>query len=146
MNSGIPQEDFFYCGNIFRLHTAYVSTLDYIDKEKERIISKIYEDGSCLVLPITEFSDKLVAYSKSPDFTNHKIFYKVTPNQKAVLLHSNTQGAYGIDVNQFLQRYGIITRYESEQEVLFPLEEKYLTKEYHGTPNKFRYYLRGYCD
>ena len=80
MNSGIPVEDFFYQGDIYRLHSPYVTTTEWIDPGKERIISKVCSDGSCSVLPITEYSDTLVAFSKSYDFTDQKIYYKVYPS------------------------------------------------------------------
>ncbi len=143
INSGIPEEDFFYQGDIYRLHSPYVSTIEYIDKNKERIISKVCSDGSCSVLPITEYSDTLVAFSKSYDFTNQKIYYKVYPSQRSILIHTNTKNCYGIDVNVLLNRFGVNQwRYEGEQEVLFPLLQDYVVKEYDGTPNKFKYYLR----
>ena len=74
MNSGISKEDFFYQGDIYRLHSPYVTTTEWIDPEKERIISKVRSDKSCSVLPKTEYSDTLVAFSKSYDFTDHRIY------------------------------------------------------------------------
>lgn len=142
INSGIPEEGFFYKGDLFRLHTPFDTLSTDVDPQREQIIGKIYSDGSCRVLPITEYSYKLVAYSKAFDFTDTTVFYKVYPNDKAILLHINTQSLFGIDVNKLLNRYGIVTRYEKEQEVLFPLEETFIIKEYNGTPNKFKYYLR----
>lgn len=144
LNSGIPKEDFFYRGDLFRLHSSYVTCLSHINLHKEEIIGKVCSDGSCSVLPVTEYSNKLVAFSKSPDFTNQQVFYKVFPESKARLIHINTKLHYGIDVNCFLHRYGIENRYEQEQEVLFPLKEEFIVKEYFGTPNKFKYYLRQY--
>lgn len=142
MNSGIPEEEYFYKGDLFRLHTPFYTLSTDVDPQRERIIGKISSDGSCSVLPITEYSNKLVAYSKTFDFTDTTIFYKVCPNDKAILLHINTQSLFGIDVNKLLNRYGKVTRYEKEQEVLFPLEKTFVIKEYNGTPNKFKYYLR----
>ncbi len=142
INSGIPEEDFFYKGDLFRLHTPFFTCSTNVDPQRECIIGKICSDDSCRALPITEYSHKLVAYSKSFDFTDTNVFYKVNPTGKAILLHINTQSLFGIDVNKILNRYGIVTRYEKEQEVLFPLEEMFVVKEYNGTPNKFKYYLR----
>lgn len=142
INSGIPKEDFFYKGDLFRLHTPFFTCSTDVDPQRERIIGKICSDGSCRALPITEYSHKLVAYSRAFDFTDTNVFYKVYPTEKAKLLHINTQSLFGIDVNKFLNRYGIVTRYEKEQEVLFPLEKLFVIKEYNGTPNKFKYYLR----
>ena len=51
---------------------------------------------------------------------------------------------YGIDVNCLQRRFGYLTRYAGEQEVLFPLDKELIVKEYGGTPNKFKYYLRKY--
>jgi len=142
INSGIPEEDFFYKGDLFRLHTPFVTFSTDVDPQRKRIIGKISSDDSCMALPITEYSYKLVAYSKTFDFTDTKVFYKVRPNGKAILLHINTQSLFGIDVNKLLNRYEKVSRYENEQEVLFPLEEMYVIKEYNGTPNKFKYFLR----
>ena len=127
---------------MLRLHTPFVTLSTDVDPQRERIIGKICSDGSCTVLPITEYSYKLVAYSKAFDFTDTTVFYKVYPNDKAILLHINTQSLFGIDVNKLLNRYEIVTRYEKEQEVLFPLEKIFVKKEYIGTPNKFKYYFR----
>lgn len=143
VNSGIPKEDFFYQGDIYRLHSPFVTTTEWVDPEKERIISKVRSDGSCSVLPMTKYSDKLVAFSKSYDFTDQRIYYKVAPSQRSILIHINTKKLYGIDVNVLLNRFGIDQRrYEGEQEILFPLLREYVVKEYDGTPNKFKYYLR----
>lgn len=143
VNSGIPKEDFFYQGDIYRLHSPFVTTTEWVDPEKERIISKVRSDGSCSVLPITEYSDTLVAFSKSYDFTDQSIYLKVAPNQRSILIHINTKKLFGIDVNVLLNRFGIDQwRYEGEQEILFPLLREYVVKEYDGTPNKFKYYLR----
>ena len=143
MNSGIPKEVFFYQGDIYRLHSPYVTTTEWIDPQKERIISKVCSDGSCSVLPITEYSDTLVAFSKSYDFTDYRIYYKVAASQRSILIHINTKKLYGIDVNALLNRFGVDQwRYEGEQEILFPLLQEYVVKEYDGTPNKFKYYLR----
>lgn len=142
INSGIPKEDFFYQGDLFRLHTSHGSLEEWVNPEKEQIIGKVCSDGSCSVLPFTEYSDKVVAFSKSCDFTNRKVFYKVCGSESAILIHLNTGCYYGIDVNCLQQRFDISTRYAGEQEVLFPLFEECVIKEYHGTPNKFKYYLR----
>lgn len=144
INSGIPEEDFFYKGDLFRLHTPFFTCSTNVDPQRERIIGKICSDDSCRALPITEYSHKLVAYSKDLDFTNTKVFYKVYPTEKAILLHINTQSLYGIDVNKLLNQYGENSSFEKEHEVLFPLQEKFVIKEYSGTPNKFKYYLRNY--
>ena len=141
IKSGIPEEDFFYKGDLFRIHTAYVGLAKDIDPDKERIISKVRSDGSCSILPLTDFSEELVAFNKSPDFTN---FNKVIPDEKAVLIHVNTKSYYGIDVNKLQKRFGIQTHFYGEQEVLFPLLREFVVKEYLTTPNKAKYYLRKY--
>lgn len=142
INSGIPEEDFYYKGDLFRLHTPSFTSSTCVNSQRERIIGRISSDGSCRILPITEYSYKLHAYSKTFNFTDTKVFYKVYPSDKAILLHINTQSFFGIDINKFLNRYERVTRYSQEQEVLFPLEKKFIIKEYNGTPNKFKYYLR----
>ena len=145
INSGISKEDFMFCGDLYRIHTPYVTLSKNINPEKERRVSKIYDDDSCSAVPITEFSEKVVAFSKSPDFTR-SVFYKVNPTQQSVLLHVNTGSMYGIDVNAFYRRYWISEeRFEGEMEVLFPLTRETLVKEYWCTPNQFKYYMRKEC-
>ena len=143
INSGIPKEDFFYQGDLFRIHTGYVKLKENVEPSRERIIGKVRSDGSCRVLPITEYPDTLAAFSKRYDFTDRNIYYKVYPCEKAILIHSNTGSLYGIDVNVLKERFGVgHDRYSGEQEVLFPLLREYVVKEYNCTPNRFKYYLR----
>lgn len=143
INSGIPREDFFYQGDIFRLHTPYTGLADDIDPSQEDVVSRICDDCSCSVLPRTRYSDAVVAFSKSFDFTDSKIYYKVVASMPARLIHVNTKNCYGIDVNKLMERFGCkIELYEMEREVLFPLLPEFVVKEYKGTPNKFKYYLR----
>ena len=145
INSGIPREDFFYQGNLFRLHTPYIGIADDIDSTQEEVVSKICDDGSCSIHPKTRYSNAIVAFSKNFDFTDNKIYYKVAASMPAILIHVNTRNHYGIDVNKLMERFGCkIERYEREQEVLFPLQKEFVVKEYKETPNKFRYYLRRY--
>lgn len=145
INSGIPVEDFMFRGNLYRIHTPYVMLSENIDPKKERLISEICDDDSCSVLSITEFTENVIAFSKSPDFTR-QVFYKVDPSAQSVLLHVNTGSMYGIDVNAFYHRYGLaVERFEEEREVLFPLTKETLVKEYWCTPNQFRYYMRKEC-
>lgn len=143
INSGIPREDFFYQGDLYRLHSPYVGYASGIDPKREKIVSRICEDDSCLILRNTTYSEKLVAFSKTYDFTR-KVFYNVNPTKPATLIHVNTHQLYGIDVNVFMRRFGVLQKlYEQEHEVLFPLLPEFVIKEYCGTPNKFKYYLRG---
>lgn len=142
INSGIEKEDFFYNGDLFRIHSRYTTTTDELDSDRERIIGNICRDNSCSVLPITEYSSRPVAFCKSYDFTDKKIFYHVISSEKAVMFHANTQGLYGIDVCKLLKRFGYESRFEGEQEVLFPLMKEYVIKEYECTPNQFKYYMR----
>ena len=145
INSGITREDFFYQGDLFRIHSPYTGLYTRINPQKEIIISKPCRDGSCHILERTEYDSKLVAFSKSCDFTDFNVYYKVEPEQKAFILHFNTHELFGIDVNAFLKRYDKLyshNRYKKEQEVLFPLSEEYLVKEYFCTPNQFKYYMR----
>lgn len=145
INSGIQKEDFMYQGDLYRIHTPYCTLSKQIDLRKERLIGEVYEDDSCSVLPITEYTKEVVAFSKSPDFTR-PIFYKVAPSEKAVFLHVNTGSFFGIDINRFYNRFGESNeRLESEMEVLFPLTKETLVKEYWCTPNRFKYYMRKAC-
>ena len=142
INWGIPKQDFFYQGDLFRIHGSQTKHVSSVDLGRERIISKPCSDGSCRVLPITEYTEKLVSFSKNHDFTR-KCYYKVDVDIRAVLFFCNTRRMYGIDVNTFLHKYGYRNElYEEEQEVLFPLMKDYIIKEYSCTPNQFNYYLR----
>lgn len=139
INSGIPKEDFFYQGPIYRIHTSYSTLKEYVDTDKEFITSKVWSDGSCRVLPCTEETEKLCAFSKSFDFTK---FDKVINDEMAIFLSCNTGNLYGIDINVLLDKFGVLNRFEKEQEVLFPIQNEFIIKEYKCTPNKFNYYMR----
>ena len=133
-----------FLGDLYRIHTSYGTLSEYIDPSKERLIGKVYEDDSCSVLSITEFSDDVVAFSKSYDFTR-SVFYKVPASRQAVIFHVNTGSLFGIDVNQFYKRYGLSNaRIEDEMEILFPLTKETLVKEYWCTPNQFKHYMRNH--
>ena len=145
MNSGIPEEDYFYRGNLFRIHTSYSTFVTAVDNQHECIIHSS-SDGSCRVLPKTDYSDKLVAFSKDKDFTRN-CYYKVCKKDTAIMFYCNTGSMCGIDINSFFQKYGYRNElYEEEKEVLFPLNKQYVIKEYKCTPYKFNYYLRGIID
>ena len=144
INSGIEKEDFMFQGDLYRIHTPYIMSIEFLDESRERLIDKVCEDGSCSVLPYTNYSDVVVSYSKSPDFTRD-VYYKVSGSGQAVILHVNTGYMYGIDVNAFYKRLGLKeNRYTEEQEVLFPITMDTLVKEYWCTPKQFRYYMRNY--
>lgn len=122
MNSGIPVEDYFYRGDIYRIHCR--SNKPPFD------------------LPVTKYTDKISCFSKSYDFTRD-CYYKVCSIDKSILFHANTGLMYGLDVTAFLNKFGIMNHYEDEEEVLFPFSKKYIIKEYKCTPNQFKYYMRG---
>lgn len=105
----------------------------------------MFQKRNCLrYLPYTNYSDEVVSYSKSPDFTRD-VYYKVYGSRQAVIIHVNTGHMYGIDVNAFYKRLGLKgNRYTEEQEVLFPITMDTLVKEYWCTPKQFRYYMRKY--
>lgn len=145
INSGIPKEDYFYSGDLFRLHTPYTTFDKWIHPEEGEILGVASLDHSCRFLPKTIYNGRVVAFSKNCDFTNRAIFPKVHSNETARLIHINTKDLYGIDVNKFMDLFGHkLELYEKEEEVLFPLNKEYVVKEYKGTPNKFKYYLRGF--
>ena len=139
INSGIQKEDFFYQGPLYRIHTSYGILHQFIEKDKEFLVSKVYCDDSCRVLPYTEETEKLCAFSKHYDFTP---FYKVY-DETAIFLLCDTGNLYGIDVCALLSRFGISNRFEFEQEVLFPIRKNLIIKEYKCTPKQFNYYMRG---
>ncbi len=146
INSGIPKEEFMFRGDLFRIHSAYTTCTEFFNPAKEIRNSKICSDSSFSALPITEFSNNVVAFSKSPDFSR-SVFYKVCPSLRAVLLRVNTGFLYGIDVNAFYHQFGVSNdRFEDEKEVLFPLTKDNLVKEYCCTPNQFKYYMRNAVD
>lgn len=143
INSGIPRQDFFYQGDLFRLHTPYPKLTDDVDLDNEEVVRKSPSSRSCVVLPITMYSESVVAFSKSCDFTDTRIYNKVIPSETARLIHINTGNKFGIDINKLMARFGCADgRFEGEEEVLFPLLREFVVKEYRGTPNQFRYYLR----
>lgn len=145
INSGIPKEDFMFRGDLFRIHTSYGGLSENVNSDKETIVSKICSDGSCSILPITEFSDSLVAFSKYSNFTR-PVFYKVNAKQTANIIYINTKQKYGIDINALLSRFGMCKeRYIEEHEVLFPLQQEYIMKEYRCSPTQLNYYLRHKC-
>lgn len=142
INSGIPKEDFCYQGDIYRLHSSYTGESKYIDINKEFIAGKICSDDSCSILPITVYSNVLVSFSKSCDFTR-PVYYKVCPSEMAICIHSNTKDLYGIDINAITTKFGNHNpRLVEEKEILFPLSKDYVIKEYKCSPNQFNYYLR----
>lgn len=142
INSGVSRQEYFYQGKVFRIHSSHTTLESYVDRNRERIISKINDDGSCRVLPLTDYSDTVVAFSKNHDFTR-KCFYKVYDRLQAVMFYCDTGKMFGIDINAFLKKYNAQNeRFEEEQEILFPLQKEYVIKEYCCTPNQFNYYLR----
>lgn len=142
INSGIPKEDFMYQGNLFRIHTPYVGLYDDIDKEKEFAINKPCSDGSCSILTYTRYEDRLVSFSKSPNFTKD-VYYKICPTLKSNLFYANTKEKYGIDINVLTLKFGGYNpRLKQEYEVLFPLQKDFIIKEYLCTPNQFKNYMK----
>lgn len=129
-------------GQLYRIHTSQVACLDYIDSTRYERISKVYSDGGCRVIPITDYTSELVAYSKSYDFTR-SVYYKVCPNQKSKFIICDTNNLRGIDVCKFTKQFGgFIAKLEKEYEVLFPIIKYNIVKEYTCTPNQFNYYMR----
>lgn len=142
INSGVSRQDYFYQGKIFRIHSSYTTLESYVNTDREFIVSKINDDGSCKVLPLTEYSDKVVAYSKNYDFTR-ACYYKISKRLKAVMFYCDTGKMFGLDINAFLKKYNVRNeRFEEEQEILFPLQKEYVIKEYICTPKQFNYYMR----
>lgn len=134
--------EYMYRGDIYRIHCSSTKLKEDVDFSKERIVGTICKDGSCSVLPITEYHNSLASFSKCSDFTS-SCYYKIMHTQTAVIFHANTGNRYGIDVNAFLNYYGYEnSRFAAEQEVLFPMSERYILKEYLCSPNQFKYYMR----
>ena len=121
-------------GNLYRIHTPYTALASENDRSKEYIVGEVCEDGSCSVLKETQYNNKIASFSKSYDFTRD-VFYKISSNEKCNIIHVITGIKYGIDVTKVIGE----NRFKDEQEVLFPLDKKFLLKEYKNiTPIKFK--------
>lgn len=132
-----------YQGRLYRIHSRHSVLVNDVDYSKERIVSTVCRDNSCSVLPVTQFSDRLASFSKSPDFTG-SIYYKVLASERAVFLVVDTKRMCGIDVVALRHMLGIGGgRHDAEQEVIFLVKRSCLVKEYWCTPNQFKYYMRG---
>ena len=144
LNSGSERPAFAYAGRLYRIHSPSVLFAPNINPAEYDIVGKIACDESCTALPITQYSDALVAWSKNYNF-NHSKWYKVYPQERARFLVAETQDVVGIDVNAFLCLFGDGPgRFKYEHEVLFPVLKKYIPKEYECTPNQFAHYMRKY--
>lgn len=132
-----------YSGRIYRVHCSHSGLAADVDESREYVAGHIWSDGSCSILPITQYDGRLASFSKFPDFTT-PTYYKVCPTKKAVFLVSDTGSQKGIDVMALLLYLGVKkSRFAGEQEVIFPVTRDTVVKEYHCTPNRFRYYMRG---
>lgn len=132
-----------YSGRIYRIHCPHSGLAVNIDASLEYVFGRIWSDGSCSILPITQYDGRLASFSKSPDFTT-LAYYKVCPTKKAVFLVSDTGSQMGIDVMALLSYLGVEkSRFLGEREVIFPITRNTVVKEYHCTPNCFKYYMRG---
>ena len=70
-------------------------------------------------------------------------FYNIDSTERAIIFVANTGNEYGIDVNKFLNKYGNSNeRFEYEKEIIFPFRKSSIIKEYHCSPNQFKYYMR----
>lgn len=142
MNRSREMHDFMYKGDIYRIHCQNVKFRECVVPWDEIVVGKVCDDGSCSVLPITQYNDMLSSFSSNHDFTR-QCYYKIIPNQIAILFHANTGCRYGLDVNQFLNTYGYKNdRFAEEHEILFPMNKNYIIKEYICSPNQFNYYMR----
>lgn len=146
MNSGVPEEYFFYKGDLYRIHCPNTTLIQYIDKENETIVGKVWGDGSCSVLPKTHYDDYPISFSKSYDFTK-PVYYKVVHSKTSIINHINTKDKYGIDVNAIMFKYDFPNlQVVEEQEIMFPMMKDYVVKEYKCSPNQFLYYMRNKGD
>lgn len=125
-----------YKGDLYRVHSSYVDLIERVDFEKVTVLSKDEKNGSCEVIPNTEYNNKIVSFSKSYDFTDTKKYPKIIPDLPYYnFIHINTGNMYGIDV----MKAGGKVNFEGEKEVLFPLSKEYLVEEYKGiTPIEFK--------
>jgi hypothetical protein len=142
MNNGvISLQPWFYRGDLYRIHTPHSGLAENIDENIERIVSEICDDGSCSILPYTQYTTSLVAFTKLHDFTDNA-FNKVY-DQMSTCIQVNTGELYGIDVNALYDFLGIekFPPYEQEQEVMFPLLKEYVIQEHVCTPLEFKAYI-----
>mgnify|MGYP003337572291 CR=1 FL=1 len=86
INSGIEPLPYMYKGDLFRIHTKHTVIASTIDPNRERIIGKVWSDGSCSTLSYPEYNGMLVAFSKTFDFTAPQ-FHKVCPSDTANIFH-----------------------------------------------------------
>lgn len=125
-----------YKGDLYRIHFAQHVESDKANIEEDYIIRTDERNNDCYLIPKTDYNGKIVSFSKSYDFTDTKNYPKITPDLPYYnFIHINTSDMLGIDV----MKAGGDKRYQNEQEVLFPLDKKYLVKEYkHITPIEFK--------
>lgn len=144
INSEMKLCDFFYKGDLFRIHVPASTLASKINPEIEFRSGPISDDGSCKVLPITRYEDTLRGFSKSYDFTLSK-YYKIQQDEKAVFLYCNTGNMCGIDINFLSRNIGCLnSRFEYENEVLFPVQKEYIIEEYVCTPTEFKIKMNKY--
>lgn len=138
INSGVKKQPWMYQGRLYRIHSAHPTTPYLVDKIKEEIIEEI-NDNECVVLPYTEYSEKLVAFSKNDDFTRKGLFnHKLDTERIAVIICADTKKYYGIDVNEFCKHFkNYKKQFANEEEVLFPLLKEFVTDEFKCTPEEF---------
>jgi len=137
-------DDFIYQGPLYRIHCGYCG-IEVDDNSFS--VGRIAENNSRWILPKTIYDDNVVSFSKCCDFTK-RVYYHVLDDVPAVIIRVNTKSLKGIDINKFYDKYGsdfdlsYNDRFRDEQEVLFPLLEDHVIKEYVCTPKQFNYYMR----
>lgn len=75
INSGIPEEDFFYKGDLFRIHHYKAIDKDEYNPFAHDVLGR-FSDGQLCVVSGTRYDGKLSSFSKSYDFTSH-VWYRV---------------------------------------------------------------------
>lgn len=138
INSGVPEEDFFYKGDLFRIHHAQGIDKDKYNPFAHEVLGRFSgDDGQLCVVSRTRFDGKLSSFSKSYDFTN-PVWCRVVQSCPSRFIYANTGSVYGIDVNAFLKRFNIFNRWADEQEVLFPIWRENVIVEYNCTPPQMK--------
>ena len=113
-----------YQGNLYRIISSVYTDKMYDDGEYERIIPKIDWNGLAS------------SWSKSYDFSN---FNKVNPYLDYTFIYANTGSSIGIDVNKMFEYFDYDNITSNENEVIFPMDEKYVIKVYRKIkPQQFK--------
>lgn len=93
------------------------------------------EDGFSCKLPDVEYHGMITHWTT--DYTFEALMYKLSPNEKYIILEADTKEYIAFDVNCFRETNDITERYTSrEKEIIFPMYKECIV-EHQTTINKF---------